>query len=150
MNEEIVGAILHRAGERGRAKGLGYAGEVTPLEAWRLHTAGAARIVDVRTKPEHEFVGRVPGTPLVEWRRYGETQPNPHFLSELSTVVEPGIPILFLCRSGVRSHHAAELAANAGYRSAFNIGEGFEGDLDESSRRGNSGWRAAGLPWEQN
>ena len=141
--------IFQRAGERGRAKGLAYAGEVTPSEAWRLHVAGVARIVDVRTRPEHEFVGRVPGTPLVEWRRYGDSQTNPQFLRELAGHVAPDEPILFLCRSGVRSHHAAELARRAGYTQAFNVAEGFEGDLDGDSRRGGNGWRAAGLPWEQ-
>jgi len=68
-----LAGILERAAARARAKGLSYAGEVTPAEAWRLHDAGAAQIVDVRTRPEHEFVGRIPGTPLVEWRRYGDT-----------------------------------------------------------------------------
>jgi len=141
--------IFERAGERARAQELPYAGVVTPAEAWRLHTAGVARIVDVRTRPEHEYVGRVPGAPLVEWRRYGDSHPNPNFLRELAGHVSPDEPILFLCRSGVRSHHAAELARNSGYPRAFNIQEGFEGDLDDASRRGSTGWRAAGLPWEQ-
>ena len=141
--------ILARAAERARAKGLPYAGEVTPAEAWSLHAAGAARIVDVRTRPEHEFVGRIPGTPLVEWRRYGDTQPNPNFLRELAGEADPDQPVLFLCRSGVRSHNAAELATTAGYKQAFNILEGFEGSIDESKRRGANGWRAAGLPWGQ-
>jgi len=144
-----VTEILERAAARAKAKGLTYAGEVTPSEAWRLHAANAAAIVDVRTRPEHEFVGRIPGTPLVEWRRYGDTQPNPNFLRELAEHVDPDQPVLFLCRSGVRSHSAAELATNAGYKQAFNILEGFEGGLDESQRRGANGWRAAGLPWEQ-
>ena len=58
--------------------------------------------------------------------------------------------MLFLCRSGVRSHHAAEAAARAGFKRAYNVLEGFEGDLDCTRRRGTlGGWRAAGLPWEQ-
>jgi len=142
-------AIFEKAAERGRAKGLAYAGEVTPAEAWALHAAGAARIVDVRTRPEHEFVGRIPGTPLVEWRRYGDTQPNESFLQELAEAVDPATPLLFLCRSGVRSHSAAELATRAGYRKSYNILEGFEGNLDGAAHRGATGWRAAGLPWEQ-
>ena len=71
-----VDAILRRAAERAGALRLAYAGAVTPEEAWRLHASGAARIVDVRTRPEWEFVGRVPDVPLVEWRRYGEQQPK--------------------------------------------------------------------------
>ena len=147
---EDLGEILERAAMRGRAKGLDYAGELTPIEAWRLFDAGAARIVDVRTRPEWEFVGRVTDVPLVEWRRYGAQEPNPQFLRELSEVAAHDEPLLFLCRSGVRSHHAAELAARAGYTRAFNVVEGFEGDLDATRRRGVlGGWRSAGLPWEQ-
>lgn len=145
-----VDAILRRAAERAGALKLGYAGAVTPEEAWRLQASGAARIVDVRTRPEWEFVGHIPQVPLVEWRRYGEQQPNPRFMEELAAVVERDEPVLFLCRSGVRSHHAADLAARSGYRAAFNILEGFEGDLDAQDRRGTlGGWRRAGLPWAQ-
>jgi len=64
--------------------------------------------------------------------------------------VERDETVLFLCRSGVRSHHAAEAAARAGFKRAYNVLEGFEGDLDCTRRRGTlGGWRAAGLPWEQ-
>jgi len=147
---ERLGEILERAIERGRAKDLEYAGEVTPEEAWRLHDAGAACLIDVRTRPEYELVGRVTDTPLIEWRRYGEPQPNPRFLQELAQHAGEDETVLFLCRSGIRSHHAAEVAARAGYCHAFNVLEGFEGDLDASRRRGAlGGWRAAGLPWEQ-
>ena len=55
-------AILERARSRGRELGLPYAGAVTPEEAWALHRAGAAQLVDVRTAAEWEYVGRVPNT----------------------------------------------------------------------------------------
>ncbi len=143
-------AILARAAERGRALGLAYAGAVTPTEAHHLQVARAARIVDVRTQPEWEFVGHVPGSVLIEWRRYGERGPNPAFLDALAATFGRDEPILFLCRSAVRSHHAADLARRAGFTRAYNILEGFEGDLDASRQRGRrGGWRAAGLPWEQ-
>jgi rhodanese-related sulfurtransferase len=142
--------ILARATERGAVQGLAYAGAVTPKEAWRLHSAGAAVIVDVRTGPEREFVGRVPDALAVEWRAYGAKETNPRFLEELEGAAERGDAILFLCRSGVRSHHAAELAARAGFERAFNILEGFEGDLGSDQKRGTlGGWRRAGLPWVQ-
>ena len=147
---ETLAEILERASERGRAKGLDYAGEVTPEEAWRLHEAGAALIVDVRTRPEWELVGRVPDAPLVEWRRYGDAHHNPDFLPELEQQAARDAPVLFLCRSGVRSHHAAEAATRAGFTRAFNIVEGFEGDLDAERQRGKlGGWRCSGLPWIQ-
>lgn len=148
--EEELAAIFARAAQRATALKLDYAGAVTPEEAWRLHSAGMAVIVDVRTRPEWELVGHVPGVPLVEWRAYGEQRPNPRFLEQLESVASREEPVLFLCRSGARSHDAAALAERAGYRSAYNILEGFEGDLDTARRRGTSGgWRHAGLPWLQ-
>src|SRR5205823_14103256 len=126
-----------------------YAGAVTPLEAYHLHEAGLATLVDVRTLPEWEYVGRVRGSVLIEWRRFQEHTPNPAFVAELAEALERHEPVLFLCRSAVRSHHAAEAAARAGFTRAYNVLEGFEGDLDAARQRGKlGGWRAAGLPWE--
>lgn len=142
-------ALLERAARRGRDKGLTYLGEVTPAEAWALHRAGAARIVDVRTRAEWTYVGRVDGVPLVEWRAFGASQPNPDFLDRLREHAPPELPVLFLCRSAVRSHAAAQLAHGAGW-TTLNVLEGFEGDLDADGRRGTlGGWRRAGLPWVQ-
>ena len=142
--------IFERAGERARALELSYAGAVTPLEAHRLQLAGAARIVDVRTREEWDHVGRVPDSILIEWRRAGEARPDPGFLERLGERFAREAPILFLCRSAVRSHHAAQAARAAGFARTYNILEGFEGPLDREGRRGTQGgWRAAGLPWEQ-
>lgn len=142
--------ILERARARGRELGLPYAGAVTPEEAWALHGAGAAQFVDVRTAAEYEYVGHVPGTPLVEWRRYGEKQPNAQFLEQLAAVAAPDRPVMFLCRSAARSHNAAAVATQAGYETALNILEGFEGDHDAQGHRNTrSGWRFHGLPWIQ-
>ena len=106
--------------------------------------------MDVRTRPEWELVGHVPGARLVEWRRYGEEHANPDFIAQLDNVASRDEPLLFLCRSGVRSHHAAQAAARAGFARACNILKGFEGDLDATRRRGLlGGWRRAGLPWVQ-
>ena len=145
-----IAAIFARAEHRAGEMDVEYAGAVTPEEAYRLQAAGAARIVDVRTRQEWELVGHVPGVPLVEWRGYREQRPNPLFLEQLATLVHRDEPVLFLCRSGVRSHHAADLAARGGFRHAYNVLEGFEGDLDPDRKRGSlGGWRHAGLPWVQ-
>jgi rhodanese-related sulfurtransferase len=147
---EATGEILKKAEERATSLGLDYAGAVTPQEAWALRQSGAADIVDVRTKAEYEYVGRIARTTLIEWRRLGEGMPNPAFIEELVAQFPKDRPLLFLCRSGVRSHHAATLATKNGFGHAYNILEGFEGDLDDQGRRGNlGGWRKAGLPWEQ-
>jgi rhodanese-related sulfurtransferase len=142
-------SILQRAAARARDTGVPYAGLVTPDEAQRLASAGA-RIVDVRTRPEWELVGHVPGSVLVEWQRYPDGARNDRFLDELAEIADPDDAVLFLCRSGQRSHHAAAAAAGAGYARAFNILEGFEGERDAEGRRGAlGGWRKHGLPWVQ-
>lgn len=138
-------ALFDRAERRSREMGLPYAGAVTPEEAHALREAGAATLVDVRTQPEWQFVGHVPGAPLIEWPRGGGEAGQAAFLEALRARFEPAQPLLFLCRSGVRSHYAAALAARAGYAHAYNVLEGFEGDLGA----GSNGWRAAGLPWKK-
>lgn len=147
---QSIQSIFERASARAKALGLDYAGAVTPQEAWALKQAGAADIVDVRTQAEYEYVGRVPDTVLIEWRKQGERSPNPAFIQEVAARFERERPLLFLCRSAVRSHHAAKLASDAGFARSYNVLEGFEGDLDKQGHRGTlGGWRKAGLPWQQ-
>jgi rhodanese-related sulfurtransferase len=57
---------------------------------------------------------------------------------------------MFICRSGGRSHSAAQAATQAGWREAYNVLEGFEGDKDAAQHRGSvGGWKKACLPWIQ-
>lgn len=142
-------AIRQRASQRARELRLPYAGALTPAEAHALLQAGA-KLVDVRTKPELMYVGRVPGSVLVEWQSYPGNEPNAEFVEQLAAAVEPGDTLMFLCRSGVRSHAAAAAAAESGWRDSYNVLEGFEGDRDPAQQRGHlNGWRKAGLPWVQ-
>ena len=142
-------AIRKAAAERAKKLGLTYAGALTPAEAHQLMQAGA-KLVDVRTKAELQYVGRVPGAAAVEWQTYPTNQPNPDFLAELAAVTKKDEPVMFLCRSGARSHAAAEAALRAGWRETYNVLEGFEGDKDSQQHRNTvGGWRKAGLPWVQ-
>ena len=141
--------IRKRAAERARAMGLTYAGALLPSEAAELMKAGAL-LVDVRTKPELAYVGRIPGTTAVEWQTWPGNRPNPEFVAELAALVPKDEPVMFLCRSGARSHSAAEAATRAGWRECYNVLEGFEGDKDAAHHRGTvGGWKKAGLPWIQ-
>jgi rhodanese-related sulfurtransferase len=141
--------IKKAARERGQKKGLSYAGELLPAEAHKLMQAGA-RLVDVRTKPEMIYVGKVPGSTAVEWQTYPGNRENPEFLAELAALVPKDTPVMFLCRSGARSHSAAEAATRAGWKEAYNVLEGFEGNKDAEGHRSTvGGWRKAGLPWTQ-
>jgi rhodanese-related sulfurtransferase len=144
--------ILARARARAAELGLPYFGALTPRDAHAILAAGSgAQLVDVRTRAEWDYVGRVPQSTLVEWNTYPDGARNPRFIDELKRIArDPEAPVLFLCRSGARSDAAARAAVSAGYAKAFNILEGFEGDKDASGQRGNlGGWRKNGLPWIQ-
>ena len=141
--------IRNAAAKRGRDMGLTYAGAVTPAEARAMMNAGV-KLVDVRTKPELQYVGSIPGAAAVEWQTYPGGKPNAEFLEQLAAVAPKDQPVMFLCRSGARSHAAAEAATRAGWKEAYNILEGFEGDKDAQGHRNTvGGWRKAGLPWVQ-
>jgi len=143
--------ILNLARERAQAMNLPYAGAITPQEAWELlQAAPGAKLVDVRTRAEWDWVGRVPDAVEIEWMQYPGNVRNEHFLTQLKHEVDHEALVLFLCRSGARSDSAARLATEAGFNSCYNILEGFEGDKDAKHHRNKiGGWRHAGLPWIQ-
>lgn len=139
-------------------------GEVDPVEAWSiLRDNPRAVLIDVRTRAEWGFVGvpdlnGLPNPPLfVEWASFPDMSRNPRFVAEVEDAIGSDAPdtYLFLCRSGVRSLHAAHavasVLASAGVSATcLNVREGFEGDLDEQGQRGShSGWKARGLAWRQ-
>jgi rhodanese-related sulfurtransferase len=146
-----IDEILTQA--RARAPGQPYAGAVTPQEAWTLLQADPrVKLVDVRTNAERDWVGRV-AIPeaqhgAVQWSTWPGGVPNPDFVQQLEQVAGKDQVLLFLCRSGVRSRHAAKAATENGYANSFDILEGFEGDKDiEGHRKNVGGWCKAGLPW---
>ena len=143
--------ILGLAQQRAEAMQLPYAGAVTPAEAHAiLQLTPVARLVDVRTRAELDWVGRVPGAVEIEWAQYPGMLRNDNFAMQLRHQVDPECLVFFLCRSGVRSDSAARLAAELGYGSSYNVLEGFEGDKDANSQRNRiGGWRFSGLPWMQ-
>lgn len=146
-----ISDTLKTAQQRAKDMNLPYEGALTPAEAHQLlQEAPAAKLVDVRTRAEWEWVGAVPGAVQIEWQTYPGGQPNPNFLNELKQQVDKESLVMFLCRSGGRSHQAAIAATQAGYLDCYNVLQGFEGDKDAQGHRNTiGGWRAAGLPWKQ-
>jgi rhodanese-related sulfurtransferase len=142
--------LLQQARGQGAASKLPYSGNLTPDAAWELIEQHAAVLVDVRTAEERKFVGYVPGSVHLPWLIGTAMQTNPRFLRELEAKVPKNAVALFLCRSGARSVAAATAATRAGFLHAYNILEGFEGDLDQNGHRSSrNGWRLRGLPWIQ-
>jgi rhodanese-related sulfurtransferase len=143
--------LLSLAQERAKSLDLPYAGSLTPTEAHQiLELAPGSRIVDVRTRAELDWVGRIPGALEIEWLQYPGMAPNPRFEVQLRQQASPESLLLFICRSGARSHYATEAAQKLGYAASYNVLEGFEGDKDAHEQRNRiGGWRRAGLPWYQ-
>ena len=139
--------ILNAAAERAAIKSLSYAGELTPQETFELLQQGAAALVDVRSKAELDLVGRVPNANHVEWAFYPGMLPNTEFAAQLQAQLDKSQTIIFMCRTGGRSHSAAVVAQQLGYK-AYNMLEGFEGAANEQRQRTLiNGWKQAGLPW---
>lgn len=146
-----ITAILEQAQQRGKQGNLPYSGALQPKEANQiLQLTPGAKLVDVRTKAELDFVGRIPGAVEIEWATYPGMKPNPNFLAALERQVDKEALVMFICRSGGRSHNAAVAAKQAGYNEAYNVLEGFEGDQNSAEHRNVlNGWRSNDLPWKQ-
>ena len=146
-----ITAILQAAQQRAKEMNLPYEGALYPDEAYEiLQSAPGAKLVDVRTRAELDWVGRVPDAVEIEWATHPGMKPNPHFITQLAQQVDKEALVLFICRSGARSNAAAAAATQAGYSDCYNVLEGFEGEKDADEHRNTlGGWRVAGLPWEQ-
>ncbi len=133
---------------------------VKPKQAWQLlKDDPRAMLVDIRSTMEFLFVGHPSGALHVAWIDEPEWTVNPHFVTDVRKVMLGGAtahgdigaaPVILICRSGKRSIDAGTALLQSGFSSVYNVGEGFEGELDDHHHRGSvGGWRFRGLPWEQ-
>jgi len=141
--------ILQLAQKRGVENSLPYTGAMTPREAFDVLQANPqALLVDVRTQAELELVGRIPNALNIEWAFYPGMIKNQDFAKQLAEKVDKNLIVIFMCRTGGRSHNAATVAQQLGYANAYNMLEGFEGEANELKQRTTiNGWKHAGLPW---
>jgi rhodanese-related sulfurtransferase len=125
--------------------------------------------LDVRTASEVAFVGmptladaNVPYMIEPEFPAFDsgrstlKLENNPDFISEVRRRLnEKGLTandtLVLICRSGDRSAAAANLLAEAGFKSVYSVVDGFEGDLaadgPKAGQRVVNGWKNAGAPW---
>lgn len=134
---------------------------ITPPEAWaKLQNEEETVLVDVRTSMEYEYVGHPLGAIHVPLMEAPDWKTVPDFPDKVRQALLKSqrfqkknpeeLTILALCRSGKRSETAAEALITDGFKSVYNIIEGFEGDRDENKHRNTlNGWKFHNLPWEQ-
>lgn len=147
---ETLSSILAKAKQRAADMNLPYAGALTPQEAFQVtQLTQNAKLVDVRSRAELELVGRVPQATHIEWAFYPGMVANQDFAAQIKVQLDSESLVIFMCRTGGRSHNAAILAAKNGFAEAYNMLEGFEGEAtpDTKQRCKINGWKVADLPW---
>lgn len=138
---------------------------VTAKEAHDMWSANKDKIhvLDVRTPEEYSFVGHAAmalNVPSMVWtgifnamKKDFALKTNEHFVEEVQAKLKADDTILVMCRSGQRSAAAVNKLAEAGFKQAYNVVDGFEGDKekDKSSptfgKRTVDGWRNSSVPW---
>ncbi len=88
--QSTIDEILSRAHARTQANGKIHAGDLTPEEAHAILQANPkALLIDVRSHPELDFAGLVPGCCHVPWQLYPGMTPNPNFTAEITQHAQP-------------------------------------------------------------
>ncbi|MES2547456.1 MAG: rhodanese-like domain-containing protein [Pseudomonadota bacterium] len=146
---QLTSDVLNIAKQRGASKNLPYSGELTPEETFAiLQQDSNIVLIDVRSQAELDLVGRVPNATHIEWAFYPGMVANTDFAAQLQKQVSQDKTIVFMCRTGGRSHNAALVAHQLGYSQAYNMLEGFEGEANAAKQRTLiNGWKHANLPW---
>ena len=138
---------------------------VTAKEAYEMWSAdkNKIKILDVRTPEEYVFVGHpsmaynIPfqlfNYKMAVWNKGPLMMANPNFIAEVGQKFKTSDTIVVICRSGNRSAAAVNALASAGYKNAYSVTDGFQGDRvkDPASpvygKRFKNGWKNADIPW---
>ena len=154
-------ATAHIPASKRTSSGL-YLTAAAALAQWRADTA-KVKLLDTRTVEEYIFAGHAPGACIVPletvrapWdpKTTGpKMQFNDQFVSQVREKLDEDDVILIMCHSGVRSATAANILSRAGFKTVYNIVDGFIGDAVEHPNRpgeagkSTNGWKTAGGPW---
>jgi rhodanese-related sulfurtransferase len=155
--------ILKHELSKGKQTSLGlYVTAKEAYDTWKTDPE-KVKIIDVRTAEEYLYIGHPEmawNIPLLfqiyEWDQEKQRFPmklNPDFLNLVKQIAASDDILLVTCRSGGRSAMAVNLLAEAGFKNAYNITDGVEGDLVTASdsvfqgQRLFNGWKNSGLPW---
>ena len=137
---------------------------VTAAQAYEKWEAAPDKvtIIDVRTPEEYAFVGHpemalnIPFAFVTYQRKDGKTEygpkMNPDFVTEVKRLTGLNDTLLIMCRSGDRSAKAVNDLAAAGFKNAYSVTDGFEGDKVKdpgsvyNGKRMRNGWKNS-APW---
>ena len=131
---------------------------ITSIECFnKLSEISNSYLIDIRTKPEWEFIG-VPDlsslnkkTIFISWHMYPEMKINSLFENQITeSNIKKNDNLFLICRSGNRSSDAAEFLTSHGFTNCFNVKDGFEGEIGPNHQRSTiNGWKYCKLPWKQ-
>ena len=144
---------------------------LTALEAadMKQRLVNKVLMIDIRTRAEAMYVGMATSVdflvPVLEFPEFWEwsdqrneyvQQSNPNFVKDVEKrLAQMGLtkddPVIVICRSGVRSNAASGLLFEMGFKQAYTVIDGFEGDTakdgEQKGQRVVNGWKNAKLPW---
>lgn len=144
---------------------------LTAVEAAEMkqRLGGKVLMIDIRTRAEAMYVGMASAVdflvPVLDFPEFWEwsdqkneylQQANPNFVKDIEARLSAkGLtkndPVILICRSGVRSNAASGLLAEMGFKQAYTVIDGFEGDTakdgEQKGQRVVNGWKNAKLPW---
>lgn len=91
-------------------------------------------VIDIRTQPEWEETGIVPGSRLLTYfDERGRADPAA-WLEKLKPLARPGDPVVVICRSGNRTRPVSQLLSKqAGYPTVYNVKHGIKGWIGSGS-----------------
>ena len=131
---------------------------ITSIECFnKLSEISNSYLIDIRTKPEWEFIG-VPDlsslnkkTIFISWHMHPEMKINSLFENQITeSNIKKNDNLFLICRSGNRSSNAAEFLTSRGFTHCFNVKDGFEGEIGSNHQRSTiNGWKYCKLPWKQ-
>ncbi|MGP1680613.1 MAG: rhodanese-like domain-containing protein [Burkholderiales bacterium] len=116
----LAGCCLFLAAYGARAEVI----DIDNAELAKLAAAGVP-VIDIRTRPEWEQTGIVPGSHLLTFfDERGNADPAA-WLGRAKAVSKPGDPLIVICRTGNRTKVVSQfLSQKAGYAKVYNVTHG--------------------------
>ena len=105
--------------------------DIDNAELAKLAAAGVP-VIDIRTRPEWEETGILPGSHLLTFfDERGKAEPAA-WLAKAKAIAKPGDPVIVICRSGNRTKALSQfLSQQAGYAKVYNVRNGIRAWLQE-------------------